>query len=125
MGVVGECDTHEACFGIAPCTCHALQVPHLHFTFPTMAATSGGAWVCAECGKVCRSRGGLTQHSSTHKRYPRMRKLHDTSYRVYHPSLDGMFSLSLCLASSDPLQGSHVIQMENSSLLERHQLPPH
>jgi hypothetical protein len=62
-----------------------------------MAATSGGPWICAQCGKVCRSRGGLTQHSSSHKRHPRIGERTDNTLRVYHPKLDGMFCFALRL----------------------------
>ena len=93
---------------------------------PVMATTSGGPWICTECGKVCKSHGGFTQHSSIHKQRPRIGELRANSYRVYHPKLDGMLTFSSSnLIGSNPLKESHVVQMENFFPLERHQpLPP-
>lgn len=88
-----------------------------------MAATTSGLWICADCGKVCKSRGGLTQHSSSHRRGLRIGELRDDSSRVYHPSLDGMFSSSSSSTSSNPLKGDRVAQMESFFHLDRFQLP--
>ena len=63
---------------------------------PPMAASSGGLWICTECGKVCKSRGGLAQHSSVHKRHRRIGELGDNARRVYHPQLDGISSFISC-----------------------------
>lgn len=54
-----------------------------------MAASSGGLWVCAECGKVCKSSGGLTRHTLIHKRHSHVGQLHENFHRAYHPALDG------------------------------------
>lgn len=87
-----------------------------------MAATSGGHWICLECGKVCKSRGGLTQHSSVHKRHPRVDHIRNTSYRIYHAYLDGMFGSLFYLFDPDPLQENRAVRMESSFPPERHQL---
>ena len=88
-----------------------------------MAAAPGGPWMCVECGKVCRSHGGLNRHTSVHKRHPRIGELRDNLCRVYHPGLDGMLSSLSSLTSSNPLKGNRVIQMESFFPLEHHQLP--
>lgn len=88
-----------------------------------MATTTGGPWICTECGKVCKSRGGLTQHSSSHKRHPCLGELRGNSYRIYHAKLDGMPSFSSSLTSSNPLKGNHVAEMGSFFPLEHHQLP--
>ncbi|KAF9790606.1 hypothetical protein BJ322DRAFT_1104263 [Thelephora terrestris] len=54
-----------------------------------MAATPAVFWICEGCGKVCKSRGGLTKHSSTHNRHPCVGKSHNNFRRTYHPRLDG------------------------------------
>ena len=78
------------------CLTHPLHLthslPHLPFAshLPTMAATTGGSWICGECGKVCRSHGGLTKHSLTHKKHSRVRGVHNNFHRIYHPVLDGL-----------------------------------
>ena len=60
-----------------------------------MAAIPGSSWVCAECGKVCKSRGGLAKHHSVHKRHPHTVEFRDNVYRVYHAMLDGMLDILL------------------------------
>jgi hypothetical protein len=86
---------------------------------PTMAATTGGSWICGECGKVCRSRGGLTKHSSAHKKHSRVGQVHDNLHRIYHPTLDGISLFLPVSAASDSLQGSPVVQLAHSFHLER------
>ena len=81
------------------------------------------SWVCVECGKVCKSRGGLVQHSSIHKRHPRIGELHNDSHRVYHPRLDGTFNLLLRFVHPDALKENPVTLMESFFLPEPHQLP--
>ena len=55
-----------------------------------MAAASGGFFVCSECGKVCKSRGGLTKHTSVHKRRLRVGESFNAFHRVYHPTFNGV-----------------------------------
>ena len=73
-------------------TCHTCcGVPSSVSHLAPMAATSGSSWVCVECGKVCKSRGGLMKHSYVHKRRSRtVGGLHENFLRVYHPTFDGM-----------------------------------
>jgi hypothetical protein len=59
-----------------------------------MADTSS-LWICTECGKVCKSRGGLKKHGSVHKRRLCVGETHNDTFRIYHPLLDGM-SVPLC-----------------------------
>lgn len=88
-----------------------------------MATTSSSLWVCAECGKVCKSRGGLARHSPVHKRHPRVGEPQNDFHRTYHPTFNGMFNFLSNPASSDRLKGYHVPGMENSFHPERHQSP--
>lgn len=97
--------------------------PTFPFFLPTMAASSDGAWICVECGKVCKSCGGLSQHSSVHKRHPRIGETRNNSYRVYHAYLDGIFSPSSSFIRSNTLKENHAVQTESSSPLERRQRP--
>lgn len=97
----GRTSRHEALtLGIAFYTCskfHAVSPtlpPQLLNSLktvsqPSMVSNSQCSLVCLECGKVCRSQGGLTQHSAVHKRYPRVTKFGDDSTRLFHPKLDG------------------------------------
>ena len=89
-----------------------------------MAATPGNLWACVECGKVCRSRGGLVRHSSVHKRHPRIGEPRNNFQRVYHPLFDGIIILSsnnpIC---SDCPKGNHAAKMESSFHLDHHRLP--
>ena len=64
-----------------------------------MAATSGGPWVCEECGKVCKSRSGLTRHTSVHKKRARVGEARDNCHRFYHPTLDGIYDSTSILAA--------------------------
>lgn len=75
------------------CITLARCLPSLSFPFasPPMEISPGGPWICGECDKVCKSRGGLTQHSSVHKRHPRIGVRRNDSHRIYHAKLDGMF----------------------------------
>lgn len=101
-----------------------LCLPRLLFCLPDprsclpllRMSTSGGSWVCPECGKVCKSRGGLTQHSAVHKRHPRVREFDDNSTRSYHPNLDGRSEFLLHFAGSNLPKENHANQMENSFL---------
>lgn len=93
-------------------------------TFLPMAATPGNLWACVECGKVCRSRGGLVRHSSVHKRHPHIGELHNNFQRVYHPLFDGTIILSSNdLMRSDCPKGNHAAKMESSFHPDHHQLP--
>ena len=82
--------------------------------------STSGSWVCAECGKVCKSQGGLTQHSAVHKHHPRLKDFDNNTTRLYHPNLDGGFNFSFCPTSSDLPKGNHVDQMESSFPLAPH-----
>ena len=95
------CATRRDCSGHTLCLASASRfarlthnlsfslIPSLFSLPPPMAASSGGLWVCAEYGKVCKSRGGLTKHSSAHKRRPLVGNFRDNSHRIYHPTLNG------------------------------------
>ena len=87
------------------CTCCTLSIPlpspshHLAHPLPclpfashlpTMVATTGGSWICGECGKACQSCGGLTKHSLTHKKYSHVGGVHNNLHCIYHPVLDGL-----------------------------------
>ena len=61
---------------------------------PPMAAAACGSWICGECGKVCRSRGGLTKHSSVHKKGSRIGGVRDNLHRIYHAALNGRYPTS-------------------------------
>lgn len=89
---------------------------------PTMAATTGGSWICGECGKVCWSRGGLTKHSSTHKKHSRVGQVHGNLHRINHLTLDGISHFLPISTASDSLQGSPVVRLGNSFLLEHRPL---
>ena len=67
-----------------------------------MAATPSNLWVCEECGKVCKSRGGLTRHSPIHKRHSHVGEPHGNFRRVYHPTFTGMTNPLPDPASPDP-----------------------
>ena len=99
-----------------PCPCSA-------FPCPAGMSASGGSWVCLECGKVCKSCGGLTQHSAIHKCHPHMRELDDNSTHIYHPSLDGMFNFSFCYIDSNWFhlpKENHANRMESFFPLAPH-----
>ena len=78
-------------YRLAPSSRCLTRVPHPP-TSPPMAATASGSWTCGECGKVCKSRGGLTKHSSTHKQGSRVGGDRDNLHRIYHATLDGTLS---------------------------------
>jgi len=88
-----------------------------------MAATSSSSWVCTECGKVCKSRGGLVKHSSIHKRHPRVGESRNGFHRIYHPTFTGMFVFESNPTASNASKGDHVLQMESFFQPEHHQAP--
>ena len=74
-----------------------------------MVAT--GSWTCGECGRVCKSCGGLTKHSSTHKKHSRVGEVCGNLHRIYHPTLDGFFlSFSSVVLLTQPLSGKPCSQ---------------
>ena len=109
--------------------CRDLCVPPLPTsssasTSPHMAATMGNLWLCPECGKVCKSRGGLTRHAPVHKRHPRVGKLSDNIQRVYHPTFDGTtLDFFYTLTSSDLLKENHVVETASFFHWEHRQHP--
>lgn len=62
-----------------------------------MATPSGHLWVCTECGKVCKSAGGLMKHAFTHKWHSHVGRFGGNFHCTYHPALNGTSSV---LASS-------------------------
>ena len=145
MRVVGEGDKHEvpcrsrasACVLSYPTTCwkHTavswipffylprFRLSHLSSPSPSMAATSGGSWVCVECGKVCKSRGGLRRHALAHKRHIRVGEPHGNFDRVYHPTFDCMFYFLLVATSSNFIKRNCVTRTKSFFHLERLQRP--
>ena len=104
-----------------------LPIAHLlSLTSLPMAATPAVFWICdyEGCGKVCKSRGGLTKHSSTHNRHPCVGKSHNNLRRTYHPRLDGMSRFLFNSTSPELCKGDPVVEMENFSHPE-HPPPPH
>ena len=97
-----------------------LHIPTSTFLYPARMSTSGGSWVCSECGKVCKSRGGLTQHSAVHKRHPRVRELNENSTHFYHPDLDSRSKFLFSFASPNLLKENHADRTESSSPMTPH-----
>ena len=62
---------------------------------------SDGSFICPECGKVCKSCGGLTEHSAVHKRNIRVGEPHENFHRIYHPVFDGTFDIPFTASASD------------------------
>ena len=91
------------------------HIPTSTFLYPARMSTSSGLWVCSECGKVCKSHGGLTQHSAVHKHHPYVRELDKNSTCFYHPNLDGRFEFSFSFASPNLPKENHANWMESSS----------
>ena len=94
--------SHATCYFLTVSLSFPLSPPP---TFLPMAAPSGSPWVCTECGHVCKSRGGLTRHSSVHKQTTRVGEPHENFHRIYHPMFDGMYDSPLTMNVSDPIQG--------------------
>lgn len=88
-----------------------------------MAATPSDLWVCTECGRVCKSRGGLAQHSSIHKRHLRVGEPRNNFQRVYHPTFNGMLNFFPDSPILTSLKENHVVETESFSHPEHHQLP--
>ena len=87
----------------SPCTSFSLS--HL----APMAATSDGSWVCPECGKVCKSRGGLTKHTSVHRRNIRVGEPHKNLHRIYHPTFDGASNLPSVKTAPNPIPSRNTL----------------
>ena len=77
---------------------------------------------CGECGKVCKSTRGLSQHSFIHRQPGELRNPIRGFYREHHPLLNGFFFLlfhpSLC---SQFLKGHRAIIVEIFSHQTRRQ----
>lgn len=86
-----------------------------------MSTTSAGLWMCEECGKVCKSRGGLMKHISVHKRLPRIDTTHGDFQRTYHSTLNGAFTCFSNPNFPDLPKGNCVVKMGNFFRLELHQ----
>ena len=114
---------HTCCSCFSPPTFppgHSCSVPP---TSPPMATTTGGSWTCGECGRVCKSRNGLTRHSYTHKKLSRVGEVSDNRYRIYHATLDGIPIFFLPVPTiPNHFQGSRVLQPVHFFHQERH--PP-
>ena len=98
-----------------------IPAPHLPPP-PPMAATASGSWMCGECGKVCRSCGGLTKHLSTHKKGSRVGGVGDNLHRVYHATLDSWYPIHLThlFLTFDLFQGNLVAKTAHFSHPEHH-----
>ena len=96
------------------------HIPTSTFLYLARMSASGSSWVCLECGKVCKSRGRLTQHSAVHKRHPHVRELDDNSTRFYHPNLDGRSKFLFDFSGSNLSKENHADRMESFSPMAPH-----
>jgi hypothetical protein len=51
---------------------------------------------CRECGKVCKSARGLSQHSAVHRRPIQVGNSTQDFHREYHPLLNGIYLFYFC-----------------------------
>ena len=82
-------------------------------TSPSMAATSGSSWICAECGNECKSCGGLTKHFAVHKQNPHVGSTHEIFQHIHHPTFNGRLTLLFITAASYHVQEYPVTEMES------------
>ena len=72
-----------------------------------MATVHLSLFTCSDCGKVCRSVRGLTQHKSTHSSLPQLGDPSQDVHRDYHPLLNGKLSVYLLLPLLTTFQKGH------------------
>ena len=48
-------------------------------------------FICGECGRVCKSGRGLSQHQSVHRSLPQLGRLSQDFHREFHPLLNGKY----------------------------------
>ena len=77
---------------------HTLATPHhvslshlLPLRFSSMEPNRSLFFICGECGRVCKSGRGLSQHQSVHRALPQLRRLSQDFHREYHPLLNGKY----------------------------------
>lgn len=91
---------------VALATSHLISLSHLlPLRFSSMEPNRSLFFICSECGRVCKSGCGLSQHQSVHRALPWLRRLSQDFRRKYHPLLNGEYISSL----STPLY-SHIFK---------------